>query len=155
MLAAAAVLLAATIALLVVRRHRRRRAWADAFAAGVEQATWFARALMPSLAQAGSFEQLARTWQVSSAQVSAIEDQLTALESTAGEPDRAARARTLRDAVRSARVRVQTLLASADVSAARAVLATAAGEIEAALASIPPVIDASGRPPQRHPGASD
>ena len=151
-LLAAVVLLLVLAGVLLVRRHNRRRAWTQALAAATEQAAWFARALIPSLGQASSLQQMARTWQASSARVTSIEQQLTALESTAVGHDRGTQARLLRDAVRSARVRLETLLSSSDASAVRTALATSASEIETALAAIPPVIDASGRPPQTNAG---
>ena len=106
----AALVAGLAIGVPLVLRSRRRRAWQSAFATSQAEATWLTRELLPELRRAGSREQVAGGWAVSSARVGALEDDLTALEATApDDPDRA-RARALRDAVRAARVRVEALV---------------------------------------------
>ena len=69
---------------------------------------WFAGELIPQLRATGSVDQVAGGWQVARPRVASAEDQLTVLESSAG-PEDAARARQLRDAVRSASEKMETL----------------------------------------------
>jgi hypothetical protein len=70
---------------------------------------WFARELIPQLRSSGSADRVAGGWQVGVPRVAAAEDQLTELESSARTQEDAARARQLRDAVRSAREKTETL----------------------------------------------
>jgi len=109
LLAGLAALAVLVIALVV--RSRRRGSWHDQYDEAVAEVTWFAHELLPQLRQAGSAERLAGGWQVGSARVGAVEDQLTGLEATAPSDTDRERARTLRDTVRVARSRVQTLAA--------------------------------------------
>ena len=97
----AALVAGLAIGVPLVLRSRRRQAWQSDFATSQAEATWLTRELLPELRRAGSREQVAGGWAVSSARVGALEDDLTALEATApDDPDRA-RARALRDAVRA------------------------------------------------------
>ena len=109
LLAGLAALAVLVIALVV--RSRRRGSWHDQYDEAVAEVTWFARELLPQLRQAGSAERLAGGWQVGSARVGAVEDQLTGLEATAPSDTDRERTRTLRDTVRVARSRVQALAA--------------------------------------------
>ena len=70
---------------------------------------WFARELIPQLRRSGSIDRAAGGWQVALPRVAAAEDQLTALESSAPDQQDAASARQLREAVRSARAKMETL----------------------------------------------
>lgn len=101
---------AAGIPLLV--RARRRGAWLEELASAESEVVWFTRALMPELRRVGSLEQLAGGWAVGEARVVATEDRLTALESTASDDSDRERVRSLRDAVRLARARLQQLTGS-------------------------------------------
>jgi hypothetical protein len=129
----AAFALGLAIGVPLVLRSRRRRAWQSAFATSRAEATWLTRELLPELRRAGSQEQVAGGWAVSSARVGALEDDLTALEATApGDPDRA-QARALRDAVRAARVRVESLAVPGSGESTSAVLDGVINDLELAL----------------------
>ena len=81
----------------VALRARRRSAWHQELAMQEGELAWFARELLPELRRAGSREQVSGGWAVGQARVSAAEDRLTVLESTApGQADRQ-RTRSLRD----------------------------------------------------------
>ncbi len=136
-LAAVAVVLAALFGWLLWRRARGN-AWARDLLAASEEATWFARVLLPGLGQSASVDQMTGGWRVASSRVMALEDRLTQLESTAPNDGDAIRARTLRDAVRASRVRTDTVSSLPDRAAAAAVLAGATDELEAALVRIGP-----------------
>ncbi len=86
---------------------------------------WFGRELLPQLQQTGTPDALAGGWQVSAARVGAVEDRLTGLEASAPDEQRAARARTLRDAVRTSRTDVESLVATRDQAATPVQLAAA------------------------------
>jgi hypothetical protein len=98
--------------------------------------TWFARVLVPELSQSGSLDQVEGGWNVEASRIGALEDRLTGLEASA--PDNAARTgtRTLRDAVRASRGRVEELLQSRDPEAISPILKEVAAELEAALGSL-------------------
>lgn len=99
------------VGLPLLVRARRRGRWRHELAAVEPEVAWFARVLLPELRQVGSLEQVAGGWTGGENRVVAAEDRLTALEPTApSEPDRE-RARSLRDAVRLARGRVQQIAA--------------------------------------------
>jgi hypothetical protein len=117
----------------LVLRSRRRRAWQSAFATGQDEATWLTRELLPELRRAGSREQVAGGWAVSSARVGALEDELTALEATAPDDSDRARARALRDAVRAARMRVEALVVPDSDESTSAVLDGVINDLELAL----------------------
>jgi hypothetical protein len=97
---------------------------------------WFARVLVPELGQSGSLDQVGGGWTVGANRIAAVEDRLTALEASA--PDDAARTstRTLRDAVRVSRGRMEELLQSGDPEAISPTLNEIAAELEAALGSL-------------------
>jgi hypothetical protein len=104
-----AVVVGSIVGIPLVLRARRRSAWRQELATQEGELAWFARELLPGLRRAGSREQVSGGWAVGQARVSAAEDQLTVLESTApGQADRQ-RARSLRDAVRHARVGIERL----------------------------------------------
>jgi hypothetical protein len=93
----------------LVARARRRGRWRRELAAAESEIAWFARVLLPGLRQVGSLEQVAGGWSVGEGRVAAAEDRLTALEPAAPTDADRERARSLRDAVRLARGRVQQL----------------------------------------------
>jgi hypothetical protein len=131
----AAVLLAAGIlAWVLVARSRRRRAWQEQLQAAQAEVAWLARELLPQLRGAGSLDRAAGGWQVALPRVTAAEDQLTVLESSAPDEATGARARTLRDAVREARARMERLASEGPVDVWALDVDDAIGELEAALA---------------------
>jgi hypothetical protein len=132
----AVVLATAVIVAVLMRRRGRRRAWAEQLSAAAAEVTWFSRQLIPQLGQAASVQQMLGGWQISAARVIAAEDRLTALEAEAGEETSREQARALRDAVRGARMHLDSLASAWDVSAAMNHLRAAAAELEAALASV-------------------
>jgi hypothetical protein len=127
------------VAVPLLARARRRRAWTADLAATEDEVAWFARALIPELRQPGSAEQVAGGWVVGSSRVAAVEDRLTALEASA--PDDAGRthARTLRDAVRGSRARMQEVVGSGASDTLPQDLDAVATELEAALGAANPM----------------
>ena len=105
LLGAALIAVAIAVPLLLAAR-RRRNSWTAQLMTATGEIVWFARQLIPQLQEAGSRDQLAGAWQVTRDRVSALEDTLTGLQSTASDESEAARARGLRDAVRDARTRI-------------------------------------------------
>jgi hypothetical protein len=106
----AAVLVAlAALAWVLLARSRRRRAWREQLQAAEAELAWMARELLPQLRATGSVEGVAGGWQVGLPRVTAAEDQLTVLESSAGDDADRARAHGLREAVRTARAKVEGL----------------------------------------------
>jgi len=97
---------------------------------------WFARVLVPELGQSGSLDQVDGSWTVEASRIAAVEDRLTILQASA--PDDATRTgtRTLRDAVRVSRGRVEELLQAGDPEAIFRTLNEVAAELEAALGSL-------------------
>jgi hypothetical protein len=129
----AALVAGLAIGVPLLLRSRRRKKWQSDFATAKVEAVWLTRELLPELRRAGSREQLAGGWAVSSARVGALEDDLTALDATApDDPDRA-RARALRDAVRGTRVRVEALVVPGSVESTSAVLDGVINDLELAL----------------------
>ena len=108
---AAALVLGCVVAVPLVVRARRRAAWRQRLQRQEAEVEWFARDLLRELRAAGSHQEMAGGWAVSRARVTAAEDELTVLESTA--PDEAGRdrAQSLREASRHARDRMQQLVA--------------------------------------------
>ena len=107
--ALAVLALAAAVGTWLLVRARRRRDWLTRLTATRAEVEWFARELIPQLRASGSVDRVAGGWQVAAPRVAAAEDQLTVLESSAHSQEDAARARQLRDAVRSAREKMETL----------------------------------------------
>ncbi len=134
----AAILIALAVAIPLLLAARRRGAWAGRMAAASGEAAWFARVLIPQLQQQPSAEQVAGGWRVGRDRVAAAEDALTGLESTAPGETEAARARTLRDAVRASKDQLDVLVQSGDHATAGAELAAAASTLEAALVATNP-----------------
>ena len=98
----AALVLGSAVAVPLVLRARRRSAWGRALVEGEGEVAWLARDLLPELRRSGSLDQVAGGWAVGRARVSAAEDRLTVLESTAPDDVARERARSLRDACRRA-----------------------------------------------------
>lgn len=135
----AAVVVAAAVAVPLLLRARRRRGWQADLAAAEDEVGWFARVLIPELQRANSLDQAAGGWTVGSSQVSALEDRLTALEATAPDDTGRTRARTLRDAVRTARSRLDGLLTAGRVDdTLRRDLDAVAAQLERTLEVPPP-----------------
>ncbi len=107
-------------------------------AAAREEAAWFARQLLPSLQQAGSIEELAGGWQVAADRVTALEDRLTGLESTAPDESGGTQARDLRDAVRAARLGVQDQVATGDPASIARELGSVGARLESAVDPVTP-----------------
>jgi hypothetical protein len=132
------VLLAAALIATWIQRSRQRRAWDADLTAAETEVSWLAGDLLPQLQQSGSPDEVAGGWQVAAGRVTAVEDRLTGLETSAPDESRAARARVLRDAVRDARLGMADLLVRRDPALlARDLLAIRAG-LEAAVAPPPP-----------------
>ncbi len=93
---------------LLLRAHKRR-AWLTSLQAEKDEVSWFARELVPQLRATGSLEGVAGGWQVAVPRVVSAENQLTVLESSAPSQEDASRARQLRDAVRLASNKMETL----------------------------------------------
>ena len=147
----AIVLAVAVVSAFLIRRNNRKQAWADKLSSSEADVAWFARELIPHLSQAPSVQQMAGGWRISSDRVIAAEDRLTSLEAAAIDDVGRGQARTLRDAVREARARLDALAVGGDMAMALSQLQGAAGELEAALASVSPATQGATRdnPPQR------
>lgn len=125
--------LALVIGVPVILRGRRRSAWRESLAEAEADVAWFGRELVPDLRRAPSQERLAGGWAVSSQRVVGLEDRLTSLEATAPDESGRERARTLRDAVRAGRVRLD-VLATAEAAPEPAIdLDDVAATLESAL----------------------
>ena len=107
----AGLLVVGAVVVVGVMRARRRSRWRERLEAAETEVAWLARELLPQLRDTGSLERVAGGWQVGLPRVTALEDELTVLESSTKKVEDAARARTLRDAVRSAHARVDSLVA--------------------------------------------
>ena len=127
------MLLGGALAAILVPRARQRRAWDEGLAEAETEARWFAEELLPQLQQAGSPDEVAGGWQVAAGRVTAAEDRLTGLETSAPDEARGARAVALRDAVRAARQGVEDLLVTRDPAALGRGLALLASRLSAAL----------------------
>ena len=147
----AIVLAVAVVSAFLIRRNNRKQAWADKLSSSEADVAWFARELIPHLSQAPSVQQVAGGWRISSDRVIAAEDRLTSLEAAAIDDVGRGQARTLRDAVREARARLDALAVVGDMATALSQLQGAAGELEAALASVSPATQGATRDdrPQR------
>jgi hypothetical protein len=108
---AAAVGLGCLVAVPLAVRGRRRASWRRELDRQESEVEWFARDLLRELRHAGSHDEMAGGWAVSQKRVAAAEDELTVLESTAPDEAGRTRARSLRDALRHARARMQLLVA--------------------------------------------
>jgi hypothetical protein len=117
-----------------VVRARRRGAWQAELDGCEREVAWFARTLVPELRATGSRQAVAGGWAVGEARVTAVEDRLTVLASSAPDETRGARASTLRDAVRASRLRLEALVGSATEEAVPSTLDEVIAELEAALA---------------------
>jgi hypothetical protein len=106
----AAVVVGAIIAIPLLLRARRRNAWRRQLSEAEAELGWVARELLPGLRRVGSREQVAGGWAVGLPRVTAAEDQLTVLESSAFDDGGRDRARALRDASRLARARMEQLV---------------------------------------------
>jgi hypothetical protein len=127
------LLLALAISIPLLMRQGRRRAWRDDLAGAEEEVAWFARGLVPSLRQAGSLDQVAGGWGVSSDRVLAVETRLNALTASPPDEDAQARVSRLRDVVRGSREQIQQLLTSGTAEAIPRVLSLVSSELESAL----------------------
>ncbi len=103
------VVLASALAVWFFIRSRTRRGWLRRLDATQAEVAWFARELVPQLRRSGSVDEVAGGWRVAGPRVSSVEDDLTVLASSAPSEADAARARQLRDAVRSASERLEAL----------------------------------------------
>ena len=99
----------ALLATWMVLRARRRGGWHTRLEAAEAEVAWFARDLVPQLRTAASADQAAGGWQVARPRIASAEDQLTVLESAAPGDRETERARLLRDAVRSARQKLDQM----------------------------------------------
>ena len=134
--ALAGLLLAAAVATPLLVRAHRRRVWRADFATAEQGVAWFARVLVPELGQSGSLDQVAGGWTVGANRIGAVEDRLTILEASAPDETTRTGTRTLRDAVRASRGRVEELLQSGNPEAISPTLNGVAAELEAALRSL-------------------
>jgi hypothetical protein len=133
----AAVILGGVVAIPLVVRARRRNAWRQELVEAEGEVAWFARGLLPELRRAGSREQVAGGWAVGLPRVAAVEDRLTALESTAPDDAGRERARSLRDALRLARARMQQLIGPGPHDSWALDLDSMSADLEAALGDRP------------------
>jgi hypothetical protein len=107
----AVIVLGAVVAIPLLLRARRRTAWRRQLSEAEGELGWLARELLPGLRRAASREEVAGGWAVASPRVTAAEDELTVLESTAYDDGGRDRARALREASRLAGQRMAQLVA--------------------------------------------
>jgi hypothetical protein len=137
----AAIVLAAVAGTIAAVVHaRRKHRWREELAATEGDAVWLARELLPDLRRSTSLDQVVGGWHVGSARVEAAEDRLTALEDSAPTDENRTRARTLRDAVRRARQRLDSLALGAPHDSWALDLDEMVADLEAALGTpaLPP-----------------
>lgn len=127
-------LVVAGLTVFLVPRARRRREWAADLAADEAEVAWFAGELLPRLQLAATADALEGGWDVAAARVTAVEDRLTGLESTASDDSGRVRARSLRDAVRTARLGVEELVFAGRPGPHATELSLLASRLDAALA---------------------
>lgn len=130
----AALVLATLAAVPMVITAHRRRTWETELAAAELEVRWFARVLLPQLREAGSAERVQGGWRVGEGRVSDAEDRLTGLEMSGRDEAGRARAKALRDAVRTARTEIREL-AESGASDVTQQLDAVAAELHAALDS--------------------
>ena len=133
----AAILVGAAVGIPLLVRSRRRAAWRQRLAEAEGELGWLARELLPGLRRVASVEQVAGGWTVGAPRVTAVEDELTALESTAYDDAGRDRARSLRDACRLARVRMEQLVAPGPHDTWALDVDTIMADLEAALGPPP------------------
>ena len=140
----AVVLVGAVVSVLLFRRSSRKREWADSLSSAQADVLWLAREVIPQLSHGGSVQEIAGGWRVSADRAVTAEDRLTSLEAAAPDDVGRGQARTLRDAVRGARARLDALARVGDLATAYSQLHAAAAELEAAVASVNPTAPSSG-----------
>jgi hypothetical protein len=99
---------------VLVSRARRSREWRERLGAAETEVTWFAHELLPELRSSASLGEVAGGWRVGVARVTALEDELTVLGSSAPTESESHRAMELRAAVRLARDRLDALARAED-----------------------------------------
>ncbi|MGX7680319.1 hypothetical protein ACSMXN_15610 [Jatrophihabitans sp. DSM 45814] len=148
----ALVLIGAGLIAFLLRHRSRQKAWREKFGAATTDAAWFSRTLIPQLERAPTTDQIIGGWRMESARIVAAEDRLTGLASATKDQTDASRALLLRDAIRSARDRLDNLDASTDALTAGALLQSAAADVETALASLNPPTTGAGPAASTGPG---
>jgi hypothetical protein len=123
---------------------RRRNQWAEQLDAATAEVAWVARTLVPQLQQQPAVEEVAGGWAVAVPRVVSAEDKLTELEASAPDTDQAARARTLRDALRAGRARIDATTQSQDLAAVHGELAGVTASLEEAMRQASPEPPAGG-----------
>jgi len=113
-----ALLAAGLVALILgawwLQRRNTRQTWEDGLAAATADAEWIVRRLVPDLAGEPAPQQRALAWGAAAQHVGALEEQLAALAAAAPDPQAAARAGALGDAVRQAHGRLDRMLVTED-----------------------------------------
>jgi hypothetical protein len=101
------------IAFLLVRHRRALHSWEEQLSAALDDVGWFARDLIPQLRRTGSADGVAAGWTVSAARVTAVEDELSRLVTTAPDEVQRTRVTAVRDAVRDSRSQMVALAGDA------------------------------------------
>ena len=148
-----AVILGVAVAIPVLIARRRRNGWRERLALAESEIVWFARQLLPQLQQQQSVDQVAGAWQVTRDRVSALEDTLTGLQSTARRGPDEALARNLRDSVRAARIQLDDVAAALGPMAPPADITTTRDQIGAAILILETAIAGPQAPPPQDAGA--
>jgi len=132
--ALALLVVAAAVAVPLVLRSRRHAAWQAELAAAEGEVAWLARGLIPELQDTGSRAALAGGWAVGGRdRIADVEDKLTVLEASAPDEPAGAHARALRDAVRVAHGRLESLAATGTDDTVRRELDEVVAQLEAVL----------------------
>jgi hypothetical protein len=126
---------AALLAWLLDARSRRRRTWEEGFVAARARVAWVGRELIPGLQATGSPDRAAGGWLLAQPQVTQIEAELAALQSSATTGRELARARTVGDAMRAVRAGIESAVVIGGTGSWTADLDTARIALETALVS--------------------
>ena len=141
----ALLVLAALIAVpLWLLARRRAQRWAEEFGAATAEAIWLCRTVLPQLQQQPAGPQVAGGWAVALPRVVAAEDRLTTLESSAPGHVQAERAGALRDGLRAARSRLDSVAQAADPAVISSELAGTAASLEQVIDAVTPTPPADG-----------
>jgi hypothetical protein len=144
------LLIAGVVALVAgawfMQRRNTRLAWENAVQAATEDAEWIVRRLIPDLAAAPSPQQRALAWGAAAERVGMLEQGLAGLAATAPDPQAAARAGALGDAVRQAHGRVDRMVLAADETALAEQLWAVARDLDEAVAAARPAPSPASAP---------
>jgi hypothetical protein len=137
----------AGFAIWALQRRNTRQAWESGLEAAAGEATWVVRRVIPDLARAPGPQQRALAWGGAAGRVGDLEERLAGLAATAPEPQAAARAQDLGDAVRQAHGRLDQMIVAADPATLSDQLWAVARDLDDAVAAALPPAPATATAP--------